>query len=176
MGVLHSQDADRAARTHRSSQQKHQQSHLPYWICSINFFKCTLYFSADLSFCRMQLVLLFLLPLQPTQVFPLPFFPASFTSHSSKWITQLQQLTQVWEINKIKPAEWSSWPQTRALLGLTSLGLAGWLVNGTFVHCLWSQAMEGCILMRFISMEGNNVVLYLLSFCLPTDNLIVERL
>jgi len=41
----------------------------------------------------------------------------------------MQQLTQVWEINKIKPAEWSSWSQTRALLGLTSLGLAGWLVG-----------------------------------------------
>lgn len=35
--------------------------------------KCTLYFSADLGFCRMQLVLLFLMPLQPTQLFPLPF-------------------------------------------------------------------------------------------------------
>lgn len=78
-----------------------------------------------MSFCRMQLALLFLMPLQPTQVLPLPFFPTSFTSHCTTQITQLQQLTQVQEINKIKAAEWRRLGQTRAVLALTLTALAG---------------------------------------------------
>lgn len=53
--------------------------------------------------------------------------------------------------------------------------LVAWLV-GQWEFCALSLRPGGCLLMRFISTEGNNVVLYSLSFCLPADNLVVERL
>lgn len=61
----------------------------------------------------MQLALVFLRLLQPTQVFPFPFFPYFIYILLHHRTGQLQQLTQVQEINRTNPAEGRRWGHAR---------------------------------------------------------------